>query len=131
MRNKQSIPFDLELAKAGHPILFWGDEAEFVAHVPKAHESQRVVVVRKCDGTIYATSETGSQPSNGRPSLTMAPKPPLEVVKLFVMFKNSLGIVEVREVPNGLSAPDMIPPFSTMLGVKNVTFTEGEYALAT
>lgn len=51
-------PFDLEAAKAGHPIVTRsGKKARFIAHVPEAEEQMRVVFL--FEGSVETASEKG------------------------------------------------------------------------
>lgn len=52
--QKDTKPFDLELAKQGHPLCTRdGDTALFLAHVPSNRESQRLVVAIDNECIIY------------------------------------------------------------------------------
>ena len=51
-------PFDLEVAKAGAPLVTRdGRPAKFIAHVAEAHLSQRLLVL--IDGGVYTKFESG------------------------------------------------------------------------
>lgn len=60
MTNPQNTkPFDLEIAKKGHPLIRRDDgNVKFIAHVPEAHEIQRIIVM-KGNGSIYTCSDNG------------------------------------------------------------------------
>lgn len=58
--TKQYKPFDLAAAKAGAKLITRdGEPACFIAHVPGAKETHRVVTLHN-DGEIFSTDETGS-----------------------------------------------------------------------
>lgn len=65
----KEIPFDLEKAKAGEPILRNGRPARLIAHVPDAIETERVVVLQ--DGRLTVSRESGNHAAW---HLTMVPK---------------------------------------------------------
>lgn len=71
-------PFNLEAAKAGAPIVSRdGEQMKFIAHVPEACESHRVVVVSSTDGAVGLFYENGAYYSEGQTSsddLCMAPQ---------------------------------------------------------
>lgn len=78
MKNDLSLlrPFDLEKAKAGHPICTRdGRKARFIAHVPEADEGYRVFVL--VEGAQCASSrfESGAGRGNGpaQPDIMLAP----------------------------------------------------------
>lgn len=66
------IPFNLERAKAGDPILLNGAPAKFGAHNPDATEFCRVVVWDS-GGSAWAVSDQGSS-KHGGVFVIMAPK---------------------------------------------------------
>ena len=68
-------PFDLEAAKRGEPIVCRdGTPAKFIAHVPDAHPTQRLVVLVRDNifGYLESGSWTGVNDDDG--DLFMAPK---------------------------------------------------------
>jgi len=67
-------PFDLEAAKRGDPIVCRdGTPAKFIAHVPEAHATNRLIVLVL--GNIYGSYESGKWgPSPEKFDLFMAPK---------------------------------------------------------
>lgn len=68
------IPFNLERAKAGDPILFDGNPARFIAHIPDAIEDQRVIV-RIENAEVRSLCENGKLfVHNEHTMLSMAPK---------------------------------------------------------
>ena len=84
-------PFNLEAAKRGEPIQTRdGREAKFVAHVPEAIESQRIVVM--LSGSLFTMFETGLCSSSGveyADDLFMAPKKRTVWVNLYEYTKAS------------------------------------------
>lgn len=62
-------PFDLEAAKAGAPLVTRdGESVRFVAHVPDARETTRLIVV-KPDGCLLSFCEDGKRscsPDDGK-----------------------------------------------------------------
>ena len=66
------IPFNLERAKAGDPILINGTPATFGAHNPDAREYARVVAWDS-GGSAWAVSDKGLS-KHGEVVITMAPK---------------------------------------------------------
>lgn len=64
-------PFNLELAKAGKPIVTRdGRDAQFIAHVPEAYMDERVVVL--LGQTIELVSEDGMfHPTSGPSSIDL------------------------------------------------------------
>lgn len=73
---KEPKPFDLEAAKRGEPIMFRdGTPCKFVAHVPEAHDWDKIVILvagavlcRNVDGTLHGYDDTSPR------ALVMAPK---------------------------------------------------------
>jgi len=70
----KTIPFNLERAKAGDPILCEGKPARFLLHIPEADGDSRVVVLLD-SGVVGTTTECGRRVQSAiNPVLTMAPK---------------------------------------------------------
>jgi hypothetical protein len=68
-KSNEPQPFDLEAAKQGAPIMWNLSPVYFVAHVPEARVSDRLVL-RTERGTIVSMPDAGH-------GLYMAPKPPI------------------------------------------------------
>ena len=71
-------PFDLELAKQEHRLLMDGEPVQFVAHVPEADESQRVIVLKQ-NSFISTRGEDGRELGCDHPPLLLADLPPRKV----------------------------------------------------
>lgn len=112
----KEIPFDLEKAKAGDPILVSGRPACYVAHVPEARDDERIVVV--CDGRIYVFTESGVSGAGCAYKLTMAPKKHVRWVNLYPN-KKSLCDHASRELADECACSDRI-------ACLRIEFTEGE-----
>lgn len=65
------LPFDLEKAKRGHPLVCrGGTEVRFLMHVPDAQASQRVIYIAR-SGCVYAGYENGNYQSFGQSPLDL------------------------------------------------------------
>ena len=75
MKPKTYLVFNLEAAKRGEPIQCRdGTPAKFIAHVPEAHPTQKIVVL--LGDNIYGYFESGQRAGikNDPADLFMAPK---------------------------------------------------------
>lgn len=68
----KTIPFNLERAKAGDPVLINGEPAVFGSHNPNAKEDYRITAWDRV-GNLWCFRGDGSS-RNGSKGLTMAPK---------------------------------------------------------
>lgn len=89
-------PFDLEAAKRGEPIQCRdGVEVKFIAHVPEAHHSAKVIVLSPA-GFISIRNEKGRIGTIDNPmDLMMAPKKTKYWVNIYKnpdMTRPSLGV---------------------------------------
>ena len=95
------LPFDLEKAKAGHPVVCrGGTEARFLMYVPDAQASQRVLFISD-KGCIYAGYESGRYQSFGESPLDLFLKGELPVPEIdfwAIWLKTSNHIEYGREV---------------------------------
>ncbi len=82
-------PFDLEAAKRGEPIQYRdGVEVKFIAHVPEAHHSAKVIVLSPA-GFISIRNEKGRIGTIDNPiDLMMAPK---KITYWVNIYKNEYG----------------------------------------
>lgn len=109
------IPFNLERAKAGDPILINGCPATFGAHNPNASKFS-MVVLWDSSGTAWAVSEKGFG-VGGSQLVTMAPKKRVVWVN---MYNGTIGVVcQSKEDANER-------PCGSRIACVRVEFTEGE-----
>lgn len=110
------IPFNLERAKAGDPILINGAPAKFGAHNPDAMEFCRVVVWDS-GGSAWAVSDQGSS-KHGGVFVTMAPKKRVVWVNVYP-YTDGARCYETREKADRIASSDRIACI-------RVEFEEGE-----
>lgn len=110
------IPFDLERAKAGDPILINGGPATFGAHNPNASDFNRVVLWDSY-GNAWAASEKGFG-VGGSQLVTMAPKKHAFWVNVYPLSFGSDRYETKDQADRGAGR--------TRIACVRVEFTEGE-----
>lgn len=115
---KQSIPFNLERAKAGDPILLDGKPASFLMYVTDADPNYRVVV-KGDNGAIFGYTENGRRCDiDKKPCLTMAPKKRMVWVNMYPLPSDVCGYETKEDADHGAGV--------CRIACVRVEFEEGE-----
>jgi len=112
----KEIPFNLEKAKAGDPILKDKSPCRLLLYVPGINHFNRVLVEQ--GGIVFAYNEQGLAAGFTTPSLTMAPKKHVVWVNMYPDLLRTLFWLS-RAMADIESSPDRI-------ACLRIEFTEGE-----
>jgi hypothetical protein len=105
--NQQPKPFDLEAAKNGAEILYCGEPAEFIAHLPENDPDWRLVIAS--GWKIVALTEDGRAWTDSKVSnLTMAPRKEKTVGYRDYYVQIDKQIYRYRVNETGMATPDWI-----------------------